>query len=88
MTDDLIERLDEFASRLLDDAEREPKKGEAPVTLKERIEAFKVVSSYLDKRASRQPVAGGKDDKPDEESADNEPTILRLARQVNRRRRA
>lgn len=87
MADDLIERLDEFASRLLDDAEREPKKGEAPVPLKERIEAFKVVSAYLDKRASRAPPPSDKDDKP-EERRDNEPTILKLSRQVNRRRRA
>jgi hypothetical protein len=85
--DDLIERLDEFASRLLEDAEREPKKGAPAVTLKERIEAFKVVSAYLDKRAARQPPAG-KDDKPAEGDSENEPTILRLARQVNRRRRA
>jgi hypothetical protein len=35
--DDLIERLDEFASRLLEDAEREQKNGAPAVTLKERL---------------------------------------------------
>lgn len=87
MPDDLTERLDEFAERLLEDAERPPKKGEAPITLKERIEAFKVVSAYLDKRASRAAPPSGKDDKPAERDED-EPTIVKLSRQVNRRRRA
>lgn len=86
MPDDLIERLDAFAEHLLDDAEREPKKGAPAVTLAERIAAFKAITAYLDKRSARAAPAG-KDGKPAEDT-ENEPTILRLQRQVNRRRRA
>lgn len=86
MADDLIERLDEFATRLLDDVEREPKKGAPAVTIKERIDTFRAITAYLDKRSARAAPAG-KDGKPAEDT-ENEPTILRLQRQVNRRRRA
>ena len=86
MTDDLIERLDEFASRLLDDAEREGTKAKPAASLTERVNVFKSITAYLDKRGGRA-GSSGKDDKTDERD-DNEPTILKLSRQVNRRRRA
>lgn len=86
MTDDLINRLDEFAERLLDDVEREPADGEPKVSLSERIATFKAITAYLDKRGVRVPPMDGKAGK-DDGAPNSEPTILRLQAQVNRKRR-
>lgn len=90
MADDLIERLDEFAARLLEDAENGtsgPEDSPGP-SLQDRVAVFKAVTAYLDKRGSR-PAGGAEKPKSDDDdgSDEKEPTIVRLQRQVNRRRR-
>lgn len=97
MTDDLIERLDEFVIRLLDDAEagcEKPASGDtnksedspgAPVSMTERVAALKAATAYLQLRGVRNADKG--DGTLKTVSDKDEPEIVRLSRSVNRRKR-